>query len=294
MASEEPDRSFLTFAQAEGRELLPHQLAPGELSQELRSYLWLVVYERLDKATQFSSTGYGGADPWLSSEWERVLKAYWIRHEHQFADEFANDAEWWKRHLGEAFKKGDYIKVFGFLQFIIRSPNVIHRFAEDVQTALVLGRAAYRVVDHTIMPIAGPEDAQNILRAFADLASTEFGGARAHMRGAGELLSAGQWADSVRESIHAVESLIIALDANAKTLSDGLKRLEKSGAINPNLRRAMNALYDYASDEKGVRHAKILEGANVDEADALYMFGACAAFITYVIAKQRTNERRGG
>jgi hypothetical protein len=49
----------------------------------------------------------------------------------------------------------------------------------------------------------------------------------------------------------------------------------------------MNALYDCSSDEKNIRHAKVLEGTNVDEADALYMFGARAAFITYVIMRTR-------
>jgi hypothetical protein len=39
---------------------------------------------------------------------------------------------------------------------------------------------------------------------------------------------------------------------------------------------------------KGVRHALIADGESpVDETDALYMLGACAAFVSYLINKAR-------
>jgi hypothetical protein len=40
-----------------------------------------------------------------------------------------------------------------------------------------------------------------IERAFADVAAAEFHGARAHLRKASEELTAGRYADSIRESI---------------------------------------------------------------------------------------------
>jgi len=44
----------------------------------------------------------------------------------------------------------------------------------------------------------------------------------------------------------------------------------------------------YTNDEKGIRHALVDEGtAKVDEADALFMLGACAAFVSYLITKAR-------
>ncbi len=44
------------------------------------------------------------------------------------------------------------------------------------------------------------------------------------------------------------------------------------------LKPAFHKLYGYSSDEEGVRHALVFgDEAQVDEADALFMLGACAS-----------------
>lgn len=43
------ERKKLTFAQAEGMAPLPSQLAPKVLSQELRAYLWHIIYFSLSR-----------------------------------------------------------------------------------------------------------------------------------------------------------------------------------------------------------------------------------------------------
>lgn len=280
------DRTRLTFEQAEGREALPRQLQVGELSQELRSLLWMPVFEALDKATAYSDIGI--AEPWVREPWRSLLKSYWIYHLHNFADEFSDSAKYWKGRLANVFKKGDYVEVLGLLQYILRHPQAPSSLGTNISYALTKSQAAYRLIDKTFMPVATDEEASVLKRAFADTATTEYGGTRAHLREAGGLLTSGNWSGSVRESIHAVESIVVALAPKGKTLSDALKSLDQAGAVNPNLRRAMSALYDYSSDEKGIRHARALEGVNVDEADALYMLGACAAFVTYILAKVRS------
>ena len=90
----------------------------------------------------------------------------------------------------------------------------------------------------------------------------------------------------LRESIHAVESVARKLDPDSTTLGPALNALAKRGTIHPALRDGFSKLYGFTSDQEGVRHA-LLEGASpeVDEADALYMFGACAAFVSYLIRK---------
>ena len=53
-------------------------------------------------------------------------------------------------------------------------------------------------------------------------------------------------------------------------------------------------LYGFASDEKGIRHPLLDDGAaNVDETDALFMIGACAAFVSYLINKSRAASLLG-
>jgi hypothetical protein len=54
------------------------------------------------------------------------------------------------------------------------------------------------------------------------------------------------------------------------------------------MKAGFTALYGYTSNEQGIRHAHLNEPtASPDEADALFMIGACAAFVSYLINKAR-------
>jgi hypothetical protein len=71
-------------------------------------------------------------------------------------------------------------------------------------------------------------------------------------------------------------------------LSKALAKLERSGRIHGALKNGFESIYGYTSNEPGIRHPLIDEpGANVDETDALFMLGACAAFVSYLIHKAR-------
>jgi hypothetical protein len=49
------------------------------------------------------------------------------------------------------------------------------------------------------------------------------------------------------------------------------------------------SLYGFTSDEDGIRHPLLDSvAAQVDETDALFMIGACAAFVSYLINKAST------
>jgi hypothetical protein len=79
------------------------------------------------------------------------------------------------------------------------------------------------------------------------------------------------------------------LEPSTSELGPALNKLAIKAHIHQALKRGLGSLYGYASDEQGIRHSLVFEGeANVDEADALYMFGACAAFVTYLIGKGRS------
>jgi hypothetical protein len=78
------------------------------------------------------------------------------------------------------------------------------------------------------------------------------------------------------------------LEPEANTLGPALSKLEKSVRIHPALRTGFSNLYGFTNDEKGIRHALLEEPvAQVDEIDALYMLGSCAAFVSYLINKAR-------
>jgi hypothetical protein len=54
------------------------------------------------------------------------------------------------------------------------------------------------------------------------------------------------------------------------------------------MKAGFGSLYGFTGDAKGIRHP-LLESAaaQVDETDALFMIGACAAFVSYLINKAR-------
>jgi hypothetical protein len=280
------DRKRLTFEQAEGAAPLPTQLKLQEVSQELRALLWEVFHVSMSRCLIWSPRGR----PVLAAHWRLIMQSKHVTRDHRMADEFDEAFEGLVAQAKRIFVAGNYVELLGFIQWVMRSgtcpPNIPH----DVEVAFRTSCAAYTVLDgDTIVPIGSEVERETLERAFADVASTEFNGARAHLRKAGEELTAGHCAESIRESIHAVESVARVLEPTARTLDPALGKLEKVIKVHPALGAGFGKLYGFTSDEKGIRHALLDEPvAAVDETDALYMLGSCASFVSYLINKART------
>lgn len=278
------DRKRLTFAQAEGVEPLPSQLQLKEVSQELRALLWKITYDHLIKGLADHSFG----PAYFDRRWRQILYDKHVFYDHKMADEFDNKPRNLIEGLKLIFDNGVYTSIFGFLQFVLRHQDCPYQFDTQIDRTLIRGRAAYRILDgNTIIPVSSDAEHATLTRAFADLSASEFQGARAHLRMAGEQLTAGNCADSIRESIHAVESVARIIAPSGK-FSEALTKLEASSGIHGGLKAGFGSIYGYTSDEKGLRHP-LLDGprANVDETDALFMIGACASFVSYMINKAR-------
>jgi hypothetical protein len=87
--------------------------------------------------------------------------------------------------------------------------------------------------------------------------------------------------------IHAVESVAEVLEPSGE-FSKAMAKLESSVNIHGAMKQGFKNLYGYTSDQEGIRHP-LLDDANAtaDETDALFMIGACSAFVSYVINKAR-------
>jgi hypothetical protein len=73
--------------------------------------------------------------------------------------------------------------------------------------------------------------------------------------------------------------------------SKALAKLEAKFGIHGALKKGFTAIYGYTSDAKGIRHPLLEEKeAAVDQMDAMFMLGACAAFVSYLINKGRAAE----
>jgi len=280
------DRKKMTFAQAEGVEPLPAQLEAKEVSAELRAVLWRIVFESMRRACVYPK--YVGGNALMGEPWVSILYDKHVHRDYGMADEFSDDFDELSGQVKRIFDSYDYIQIFDFLQWVLGHSKCPIR-GSLIDHMLERCRAAYRLLDdgRTIVPISSVVERETLSRAFADLDASEFDGARAHLTAAAAHLTAGECADSIRESIHAVESVARVLGPS-KSLKESLQILKKKHAIHPAMEAGMNSLYGYTSDENGVRHPLLDEGAaNVDETDAIFMIGTCAAFVSYLINRSR-------
>lgn len=269
------DRKSLTFEQAEGLAPLPTQLDRKVLSKELRAKLWAFVHSRM--LPQYTAI-LSGTGPWRT-----ILVDIHVNHHHLRIDKFNSNGI--IDRIGDLFEKGEYQKVYGWLEAILKHNQCPGDFGANIQRILQECRAPYRVDDGIIWPVASIEETEALQKANAALASSRFGGARTHLRNASSKLTQGDYAGSVRESISSVESIARVLE-NSGDLAKALSNLEQKIALHPALKKAFLSLYGYTSDEKGIRHALLSEEeASVDEADAIFFIGACASFVTYLIGK---------
>ncbi|MDN2580246.1 AbiJ-NTD4 domain-containing protein [Aquibium sp. ELW1220] len=274
-------RVHLTFEQAEGAASLPRQLQLKELSSELRGKMYALIYRSLE--FKYLDTLLQ-RKPVVTKAWEIILEDFHVEKSHRPIDEFDRSSRGVIDHLKEIIFEGEYIEFFGTLQFFVRHPKCPDHFPRDIARVLESTRASYRLMERTFVPIASPQEGQAIADALVLSGPTP--GAREHLKRASAFCTEGKWADSVRESIHAVESVAKRLEPSAKELGPALARIEKSGKLHGAMRSAFASLYGYTSDKEGIRHALLDKSdAEVDEADALFMLGACASFVSFLIRK---------
>lgn len=273
-------RRKVGFLEAEGLAQPPRQLKLGEISQELRAVTWAIVYKTMEEERYSTSI----AEPWFT-----ILSSAHILRDHKPIDEFDARYRAQSYHVKMTLMHAPYGSFFDFLTFILRHSNHPKSLPADIAAALELTRSAYRLVGgDTFVPIATDQDTATFERAIRDATQEGFVGARAHLKSAAEHCTAGRFADSVRESIHAVESVAVIISPGSRELGPALAKLSKGNAIHGGLKDGFRSIYGYTSDEKGVRHS-LTDGdsARVDEIDALFMLGACASFVSYLIGKAK-------
>jgi hypothetical protein len=275
----------LPFSQRTGLEPLPPQLRLGEVSAELRRLLSYCISQEIDRHTL---SGY--SDPYLKDGWERVANDLHVKFYKRDPETFQNEPYTIKRSLNSSTKEFKLGKLFDLIEFLLQHRGCSKQLKDDLSEAFVSARAAYRIIDNSIIAAVGSEEqASSLERALAESAQENATAVRKQLIAAGIALKQGAWAASIRESTHAVEAMAVKLAPETKTLGGALAVLESRGHLHGSLKKAFGALYGYSSDEEGVRHALVFqETAQVDEVDALFMLGACAAFVSYLIARNRT------
>ena len=144
----------------------------------------------------------------------------------------------------------------------------------------------------TIFPATTETEGKELRRNLAELHAAGLDGCTTHLRNASKCINDGDPAGSVRESIHAVESVARHIDPKAsKDLGAALTSLERERKLHPAFKQAISKLYGYTSDEQGIRHALLDKAAaNVTIDEAVFMLGACASFASYLWRKHKAAD----
>ena len=291
-----------TFSEAQGIEEAPQILGLGELPRNARMRLWSVFYKTTVEAMPDPPQRYSGPR-FIWGEWAEVISDLIERFFYMSIDEL-HIFDPYRGQLGPSFdvvvqkckplfEGALYNEVFDMLVHLMRHPQCHPGFIVGVERVFEECRLAY-IVDTdgvpTIFPAASPHEAEAIRAARRDLRRSGQSAADNHLQRAGDLASKGQWRESVRESVMAVESVARGLDTGGGTLGRILKRLKaqrKPPFAHPALLGCIEKIYGYRGNEQGVGHAATSVDEHVGRGEAVLVIGVCASFCTFLLEKKQ-------
>ena len=293
--------NHLTFSQRYGYEPLPEPMRLEEISDDLRRELWNTVRELLLKLR--SSTGYNYYFPKDNQRViERIIGKCASVPESRVSVKYVDVMSYFENGCFSL----SFNKLLEMLESIMNDREIGDEFSEKIGYLFEAQGAAYWLDSsqrtYRFVPSANKEQGEATRQAVEIVEQSGVApGAATHLRQAVEHLNARQYADSIADSIHAVESVARIIDPEAnKTLGPALDSLEKAGLLHhPALKKAFGSLYGYSSNEQGVRHALLeRDAADVGLDEAMFMFGACSSFTAYLVSKHQkasgtqSSERR--
>ena len=196
------DPTEVSFSQAQGLEPLPQVLELEELSQEARVDFWNAFF-KIDRQHR---NQFGESD----SIWQGFLESIHSGFLREALDEFTSIQTYLHPRYKSYFLLRPYNEVFDLLTFIMRRTLCPASFKAEIKSAFETNRLAYVLDDTdpvTIYPATTPEEGQAIVDAVHELNDHGLNGARNHLIQSATFINQGEWAQSVHESISAVESV---------------------------------------------------------------------------------------
>ena len=286
----------LTFSERYGYEQLPEPMALERLSDDLRREIWNII--RLSLLENRKGVGNSHYFP---DDFERFVEYLFGKLLKKPEDEISTDYE----HVSELFKQiileGRFDHLLSLIELIANDDSATSRFARNIGALFDSRAAAYRLdvtrKPYQFFPRSNLEQGHAVQQALKTVEESGMTGASVHLRQAAKHINAQQYADSISDSILAVESVARTIDPKSEnTLGPALKSLEKAGVINHKvLNAAFSKLYGYTNDEQGIRHALLdKDSPEVGLDEAMFMFGACASFTAYLLNKHQQLKQQQG
>jgi len=188
------------------------------------------------------------------------------------------------QYVKDFFFNAEWFEVFDFIEFLYEyypDKDVIDKLNSLLNSVLEEENSAYRIIDGVVTPLTDKEEIKEIEKALNP--PDRFAPVKEHIKNSLKHLSDKKepdYEDSIRESIHAVESLAKIITGKEKSLSGLIQSLKD---IPFDLREGFKELYNWSS--KNLRHGKSGKELPTGFEEAIYMIVTCSAFVNYVIAK---------
>ena len=185
----------------------------------------------------------------------------------------------------ETIRKDDYNDVLTVIEYFVASleeRTSSKYFTNTFNNIFEKEYVGYRIVDSKITPITDEDEIEAIQEAL----TSPYGEVNQHLEKSLGFLSDRtnpDYANSIKESISAVERMCSLIIGKSTTLGDALNKLEKGGLqIHPAMKSAFEKLYGYTSDGSGIRHSGQLGGTDSSFEEAKFMLVSCCAFVNYL------------
>lgn len=257
------------------------------VTPQLRNVLWTFYYSRILESTRER----------YISDIDGYLKKLWSKHFKQAVDSIPSYRSSWgdisvdidttvSAIRAHYLKTKDWRELYVIFEFTY--PYIIppckQLYREELNAILEEERSPLRFVDNNFIEISNPLEIDEIENAAISTKGI-YDPVYAHLNASVEYLSSissGNYRNSVKESISAVEAMCKILVGDEKaTLGSALKKLN----LHPALEKSFVAMYGYTSDAGGVRHSLGFGDNKIEFFEAKYMLVSCSAFINYLKSK---------
>ena len=284
MASKDDDFYEQTFSQREGKAPLPEPMRLEHIPQKFRQLVWLFI---------------DGEDHQDGLYFLDTINTIMRDYQFDILGTLHDEIVFWQwDDFRKLITEGEYHEILTVIEFVLRHKDCSETLRKNLVSPFDDTPIAYFVEEingvPTIMPRVSREAGEGTQQAVQSISAGGFEGAATHLRQAAEQINTGQYAKSIVDSIHAVESVAREIaPKESKTLGPALNSLSEAGLLHPALKEGFKKIYGYTNDEQGIRHPLVdRDSPDVGLDEAMFMFGACASFTAYLVSKHR--KMQGG
>ena len=284
------------FSERIGKPTCAVTIQSDEFDNRTRIFISNLLFDFLQitfqNDAQFRKQPYGNTPVPLSSDFCKNLgQDVFSFRNHLQGGYVYNWVDFYTSNIENALDNAPYNEILDLLEYICnwlfaKTNSCSEHFQRNFNTLFQQEYVGYRFISKRIVPITDELEISEIEQA----CKTPFDGARTQLQKALGFLSDREnpdYKNCVKESISAVESVCKVISGNEKaTLKDALNGLISNGMnIHGSLKSAILALYGYASDEGGIRHAERETESIVTFEEAKFMMVTCSAIVNYLVAE---------